>query len=567
VARGAPQGIGRSGDGEGDSFIRSKIWHGIGRGRNALGTVIGVNEVLTEQAEILLSDIKRAGVSFVAVPRGIVFNGGEPVGVLVWLVHGKPVTSVSAIEGANSSLLSSLLYVSNEAFIKMHVDSLLFGGNIVKLYRYAPRVYPVYYKSKTLRYDNTSLEDALRFKVEEFPMYKWENGEFRRIKEGKYLTDIWKDSFLLGGVTDFITVYPDGTVHKEELSLESLEDRFLSGNMARCLYGDSVIAFHLFEYRKFVVSEEYRLLAGRNRITRADCGIKEVVTEGTNIGAVVLKDFVANNGVCRTMDDIDFVDISRLSNDIKVLDLSACEHLRGVRINLFKIDGFSLLYPKRENYRDGEFKLTRCNLVNIQGEIRATDVVVYDSEFSSDDLFIQMFPQGLQNVVTNTGCLFNGVERVKRLDVHSTEQPVYDYDYEVSIDLIKTSIEEISIDFSQGSCRLKFYINKCSSLRKVSIYCKGKVSLSDVWNLLSNNSNKLEVRVVCGRIVISSGELSKIKHNNSMQKMFAGASVSIEASAVVWESYGSDSPRNSDTEVGFSKLPESLRGIIVRRGR
>ena len=91
------------------------------------------------------------------------------------------MTSVSAIEGANSSLL----YVSNEAFIKMHVDSLLFSGNIVKLYRYAPRVYPVYYKSKTLRYDNTSLEDALRFKVEDFTMYKLENGEFRRIKEGK----------------------------------------------------------------------------------------------------------------------------------------------------------------------------------------------------------------------------------------------------------------------------------------------------------------------------------------------------------------------------------------------
>lgn len=544
--------------------VRNLAWNRAWQKRFGDGSVIGVNEVVTEQqAEILLSGIKRAGVSFVAVPRGIVFNGGEPVGVLVWLVHGKPVTSVSAIEGANSSLL----YVSNEAFIKMHVDSLLFSGNIVKLYRYAPRVYPVYYKSKTLRYDNTSLEDALRFKVEDFTMYKLENGEFRRIKEGKYLTDLWKDSFLLGGVTDFITVYPDGTVHKEALSLESLEDRFLSGNLARCLYGESVIAFHLFEYRKFVVSEEYRLLAGRNRITRADCGIKEVVTEGTNLGAVVLKDFVANNWVCRTMDDIDFVDISRLSNDIKVLDLSACEHLRGVRINLFKIYGFSLLYPKSENYRDGEFKLTRCNLVNIQGEIRATDVVVYDSEFSSDDLLIQMFPQGLQNVVTNTRCLFDGVKGVKRLDVHSTEQPVYDYDYEVSIDLIKTSIEEISIDFSQGSCRLKFYINKCYTLRKVSIYCEGKVSLSDVWNLLANNSNKLEVRVVCGRIVISSAALSKVKHNNNnMQKMFAGASVIIEASRVVWESYGSDSPRNSEAEVGFSKLPESLRGIIVRRG-
>ena len=45
------------------------------------------------------------------------------------------------------------------------------------------------------------------------------------------------------------------------------------------------------------------------------------------------------------MDDIDFVDISRLSNDIKVLDLSACAHLRGVSINLCKLDSFSLIYP------------------------------------------------------------------------------------------------------------------------------------------------------------------------------------------------------------------------------
>lgn len=549
--------------------LRNLSWNRAWEKRFGDGSVIGVNEVVTEQqAEILLSGIKRAGVSFVVVPRGLVFDGGAPIGVLVWLIHGKSVTSVSAIEGANSSLLHvSLLYVSNEVFIKMYVDSLQFSGNVVKLYRYAPRVYPVYYKSKTLRYDNTSLEEALRFKIEDFPMYKRENGEFRRIKEGKYLTDLWKDSFLLGEVTDFITVYPDGTVHKETLSIEALYDRFLSGNMACCLYGESVIAFHSYEYRKFVESKEYQLLAGRNRITRADCGIKEVVTERVNVGAVILKDFTANNGVCCAMDDIDFVDISRLSNDIKVLDLSACAHLRGVSINLYKLDGFSLLYPDSENYRDGEFKLNECSRVTVRGEIRATDVVVYDSEFSSDDLFIQMFPQGLQNIVTNTRCLFNGVEGVKRLTVHSTEQPAYDYDYEVSIDLIKTSVEELSIDFSQGSCRLKFYINKCSSLRKVSIYCEGKVSLSDVWNLLSNNSNKLEVRVVCGRIVISSGDLSKIKHNNSMQKMFAGASVSIEASAVVWEDYGSDSPRNSDTEVGFSKLPESLRGIIVRRKR
>lgn len=67
--------------------VRNLAWNRAWQKRFGDGSVIGVDEVLTEQAEILLSGIKRAGVSFVAVPRGIVFNGGEPVGVLVWLVH------------------------------------------------------------------------------------------------------------------------------------------------------------------------------------------------------------------------------------------------------------------------------------------------------------------------------------------------------------------------------------------------------------------------------------------------------------------------------------------------
>jgi hypothetical protein len=541
--------------------VRNLAWNRAWQKRFGDGSVIGVNEVVTEQqAEILLSGIKRAGVSFVAVPRGIVFNGGEPVGVLVWLVHGKPVTSVSAIEGANSSLL----YVSNEAFIKMHVDSLLFSGNIVKLYRYAPRVYPVYYKSKTLRYDNTSLEDALRFKVEDFPMYKRENLEFRRIKEGKYLTDLWQDKFLLGKVTDFITVYPDGTVHKESLSIESLEDRFLSGNMACCLYGESVIAFHSYEYRKFVESEEYQLLAGRNRITRADCGIKEVVTERVNVGAVILKDFTANNGVCCAMDDIDFVDISRLSNDIKVLDLSACEHLRGVSINLYKLDGFSLLYPDSENYRDGEFKLNACSRVTVRGEIRAVDVVVYDSDFSNEELFIQMFPQGLQSVVTDTRCLFNGVTGVKRLIISSTEEPVYDYNYIVNIDLTKTSIEELDIDFTQEKCELTLYTSKCASLKKVVIRCEGTVTLRNILDVLSIESLE-SVKVVCGRLEVDNCVILRLE--NAQVKIPTDVRVYIETDRVVWEAYSSDSKRNREVVEGFSSLPEYLRGVIVRRER
>lgn len=546
--------------------LRNLSWNRAWEKRFGDGSVIGVNEVVTDQqAEILLSGIKGAGVSFVVVPRGIVFDGGAPIGVLVWLIHGKSVTSVSAIEGVNSSLLHvSLLYVSNEVFIKMYVDSLQFSGKVVKLYRYAPRVYPVYYKSKTLRYDNTSLEEALRFKIEDFPMYKRENGEFRRIKEGKYLTDLWKDSFLLGEVTDFITVYPDGTVHKETLSIEALYDRFLSGNMACCLYGESVIAFHSYEYRKFVESEEYQLLAGRNRITRADCGIKEVVTERVNVGAVILKDFTANNGVCCAMDDIDFVDISRLSNDIKVLDLSACEHLRGVSINLYKLDGFSLLYPDSENYRDGEFKLNACSRVTVRGEIRAADVVVYDSEFSSDDLCIQMFPQGLQTVVNDTRCLFNGVTGVKRLIIISTEEPAYDYNYIVNIDLTKTSIEELDIDFTQEKCELTLYTSKCASLKKVVIRCEGTVTLRNILDVLSIESLE-SVKVVCGRLEVDNCVILRLEH--AQVKIPTDVRVYIETDRVVWEAYSSDSKRNMEVEEVFSSLPECLRGVIVRRER
>ena len=325
-----------------------------------------------------------------------------------------------------------------------------------------------------------------------------------------------------------------------------------------------MIAFHSYEYRKFVESEEYQLLAGRNRITRADCGIKEVVTERVNVGAVILKDFVANNGVCRTMDDIDFVDISRLSNDIKVLDLSACEHLRGVSINLYKLDGFSLLYPDSENYRDGEFKLNECSRVTIRGEIRATDVVVYDSNFSSEELFIQMFPQGLQTVVTDTRCLFNGVTGVKRLIISSTEEPAYDYNYIVNIDLTKTSIEELDIDFTQEKCELTLYTSKCASLKKVVIRCEGTVTLRNILDVLSIESLE-SVKVVCGRLEVDNCVILRLE--NAQVKIPTDVRVYIETDRVVWEAYSSDSKRNREVVEGFSSLPEYLRGVIVRRER
>lgn len=305
-----------------------------------------------------------------------------------------------------------------------------------------------------------------------------------RVKEGKYLADLWKDGFIDGGFSTFIFVYPDGTVHKEKHSLDTLYDRFLSGQLSCCLTGRSVVAFHRFEYRKFIESKEYQLISGRNRITGADCGVKVVENNGIHAGAITLHDFFPNNGVCEAMDDIDFVDISEFSNEVRVLDLYACKHLRGVNVNLYKLDGFSLIYPNSENYRDENFRLDDCNQVSITGEVRATDVVVYASA--------------------------------------------------------------------------------CESLKKVLVCCEGTVSLKNIFDVLSSKSLK-EIRVVCGQLEVGNRDI--IKFARGEVKIEEDVSVKIEADRVVWLAYSTESPRNRDVAAGLSALPESLRGIIVRRER
>lgn len=58
--------------------LRNLSWNRAWEKRFGDGSVIGVNEVVTEQqAEILLSGIKGAGVSFVVVPRGLVLESKE----------------------------------------------------------------------------------------------------------------------------------------------------------------------------------------------------------------------------------------------------------------------------------------------------------------------------------------------------------------------------------------------------------------------------------------------------------------------------------------------------------
>ena len=231
---------------------RNRAWNREWKKRFGDGSVIEADEVAFGQGKTLTEELLKAQVSFEVIPRGLVLREGKPVGVLAWLIKGKDVNLPSAIKEANSSML----FVSKEDFVQIYVASLAYNGSIVELYRYTPRVYPIYYRKKQIHYENTSFEDALQFKVEDFPVYVRDGAVFRRVKEGKYLADLGKDGFIDGGFSTFIFVYPDGTVHKETHSLDTLYDRFLSGQLSCCLTGRSVVAFHRFEYRKFIESKE-----------------------------------------------------------------------------------------------------------------------------------------------------------------------------------------------------------------------------------------------------------------------------------------------------------------------
>lgn len=531
-------------------------WNRAWEKRFGDGSIIEAEEVAFGHGRALAGEMLSARVSFMVIPRGIVFCGGTPTGVLAWLIKSKYAISCAAIEEENSSML----FLKDVDFIELYVASLSFTERVAELYRYSPRVYPIYHRKKELSHTNMRFEDALRFKVEDFPEYVREGDIFCRVREGKYLEDLGGSRLLNGEFSAFIFVYPDGTVHKETHSLETLYDRFLTGKLSCCLTGKSVFAFHRFEYRKFIESKEYIFASSRNRITGSDCGLKVTRKDDPYKGAVVLIDFNdRNNGVCRVLDDIDFVEISKLSNDIKVLDLSDCWHLRGVSVNLYNHYGFTLIYPDSKNYRAGKFILNKCDKVNIVGEVRVEDLIVYDSEFT-DELSVKLIPKGFQNIITGTQCVFNEVTGLKRVSISSNEETAYDYSYSVTVEVAEASIEELHIEFKQDNCELELRVNKCPALRKVFLCCAGTVELMNILALLSNNKGLTLVAIRCGSLRLWKDELAKLE---SAKKLFSRG-VSIIADRLVLRDASVTNGRYESAELGFESLPKSVRGVIVK---
>ena len=531
-------------------------WNQAWQKRFGDGSVIEAEEIAFGQGRALVKEMLSAQVSFTVIPRGLVFFGGAPIGVLAWLIKSEYAISCEAIEEENSSML----FLKDVDFIELYVASLSFTERVAELYRYSPRVYPIYHRKKDISYENTSFEDALRFKVDDFPEYVREGDIFCRVKEGKYLEDLGGSRLLNGEFSAFIFVYPDGTVHKETHSLETLYDRFLTGKLSCCLTGKSVFAFHRFEYRKFIESKEYILASSRNRITGADCGLKVTRKDDTNKGAVVLIDFNdRNNGVCRVLDDVDFVEISKLSNDIKVLDLSDCWHLRGVAVSLYNHYGFTLIYPDSKNYMVGNLTLDKCGMVNIKGEVRVKNLTVYESEFT-DELSVKLIPDGYKNTKALNRCIFNEVTGLKRVFISSNEETVYDYSYSIKVELSEASIEELFIEFKQDNCELNLKVNKCPALRKVSLRCAGAVELSEISFLLSNNKGLTSVGIRCGSLRLWKDELAKLE---SAQKLFSRG-VSIIADRLVLRDASVTNGRYESAELGFENLPKSVRGVIVK---
>lgn len=87
----------------------------------------------------------------------------------------------------------------------------------------------------------------------------------------------------------------------------------------------------LYRRLKLTDNEEYRLAVARNALTHEDCGVREYKD-----GIVKLSGLSeSHNGVCKPINDIDKLSLNEKdfkNSGVKVLDLSACKDLLGLRV-------------------------------------------------------------------------------------------------------------------------------------------------------------------------------------------------------------------------------------------
>lgn len=204
-----------------------------------------------------------------------------------------------------------------------------------------------------------SNDDRFSFNVSDFPFYKKNGAVFTRLSLGKYR--------LFGGFEDFKDGNPfvgfngEGEPLCFTPSYEWLKREY--ENVVFCsetgYYADACKRL-IFRHLRLVDDKEYQLEEARSKLTGSDCAVKEVMNDGVNV-------FVfnpTNNGVCKLLNDIDWLYIreSYLLNGVKVIDASGCKDLR--RINLEGSGDCTFIAPSVTN-GFGRLSLIQCNVVGL----------------------------------------------------------------------------------------------------------------------------------------------------------------------------------------------------------
>lgn len=182
---------------------------------------------------------------------------------------------------------------------------------------------------------------------------------FTRLSLGKYR--------LFGGFEDFMDGKPfvgfsgDGEPLCFAPSYEWLKREY--ENVVFCsetdYYADACKRL-ILRHLRLVDDKEYQLEEARSKLTGSDCAVKTVGNDGVNV-------FVfnpTNNGVCKLLNDIDWLYISDSSrlNGVKVIDASGCKDLR--RINLAGSGDCTFIAPSVTNgFRS--LSLIQCNVVGL----------------------------------------------------------------------------------------------------------------------------------------------------------------------------------------------------------
>ena len=176
---------------------------------------------------------------------------------------------------------------------------------------------------------DSSNDDRFSFNVSDFPFYEKKGAVFTRLSLGKYR--------LFGGFEDFMDGKPfvgfsgEGEPLCFAPSYEWLKREY--ENVVFCsetdYYADACKRL-IFRHLRLVDDKEYQLEEARSKLTGSDCAVKDVVNDGVNV-------FVfnpTNNGVCKLLNDIDWLYISEsyLLNGVKVIDASGCKDLRGIKL-------------------------------------------------------------------------------------------------------------------------------------------------------------------------------------------------------------------------------------------